>query len=375
MKLFKLPDLGEGLPDAQIREWYVKVGDSIQMDEPMVAMETAKALVDVPAPFTGVVEKLFGAPSDTIHVGQPLIGFEGESQREVVREDEGTVVGKIQTSNTILEENAGLHRHYQHAATPKIRALARKLGVDLNQFHQDTLITETQIKEAANLSKKSSTTPEGMTALSNVRRAMILSMTQSHQSVVPVTISDDADLQAWQGKQDITLRIIRAIQVACLEVPMMNAFFDGPSMSYQLNESIHLGLAVDTPHGLYVPVLKNIAMQTDQALRATINRFKLEAAEKKLSSEDLKGGTLILSNFGSIAGRYANPIILPPMVAIVGVGQLRNQVVAVQDKIEIHKILPLSITTDHRAITGGEMARFLRVLMDELAKPHPPQTL
>lgn len=351
MKIFKLPDLGEGLPDAIIREWYVKEGDIVKKDQPLVAMETAKALVDVPAPFDTTIEKLFGKIDDTIETGHPLIGFEGEADPADEKKDTGTVVGKIEQSEEIVTR--GATTTYENAqATPAVRALARKLAVDLSQIKtSNNRITAEDVENAA----KNSVIENGYEKLSGVKRAMVLSMQKSHHDIVPVTLVDDADISAWITKQDITLRIIRALIKACQAEPALNAHFNGKNMSIKKFSNINLGLAVDTLHGLYVPVIKDIAHLNDDQTREKINQFKQQAQTKSIAQKDLQDVTIVLSNFGLMAGRYANPIILPPTVAIVGVGRINNQQI------------PLSLTIDHRAITGGEAARFLKAMMDALS--------
>lgn len=378
MKVFKLPDLGEGLPDAIIREWYVKEGEEVAVDQLLVAMETAKALVDIPSPFEGKIEKLFGELGDIIKTGHPLIGFVGESEEGTSQDAWTTVVGTIESSKTILKEAATgitVQKFKQRnlvKTTPSVRRLAKQLGVDLSTIKpQGAMITTDEVKQTAQLYKTSlKRAPiEGeLTPLSNVRRAMVLSMNQSHRDVVPVSLVDDADIQAWQGQQDITIRLIRAIQEACKEVPIMNAYFDDKKMGYQIKENINIGIAIDTPHGAYVPVLKDVVHQKDNELRQQVNLFKEMAKTRSLPSKDLRSATIMLSNFGSFAGRYANPILLPPMVTIIGVGQIRKQVVPKNNQPVIHEILPLSITSDHRLITGGEIARFLKALIDSLEK-------
>ncbi len=348
MIIYKLPDLGEGLPDAIIREWYIKPGDKIKADQPMAAMETAKALVEVPAPYAGEVEKLFGSPGDTIETGQPLIGFIGHSPEEL----------PLKTSDVSPVK-----------AMPAVRALAKKLGVNLAEIApQGDYITAAEVEQFAN--KKSSVLVEGdLETLSPMRRAMFMSMTDSHKRVVPITLSDDADISFWQGQQDISLRLIQAVIAACNAVPLLNASFDDEKIAYRLNDKINLGIAVDTEHGLYVPVIKDIAAQTREQLREKINQFKEQAHQKTIAQADLHGASLILSNYGALAGRYGNPIIIPPMVAIIGIGKARDAVVAVEGKPAIHRIIPLSITVDHRIVTGGEAARFLQTFIDNLAKP------
>lgn len=381
MKVFKLPDLGEGLPDAVIREWYVKEGDEVIIDQPLVAMETAKALVDVPSPFSGKIEKLFGEVGNIVKTGRPLIGFEGEAEKETPKNDDaGTVVGAIESSETVLKEVAtGIkvqkseERRKIAKATPVVRMLAKQLKVDLYAIKpQGKTITTEEVKQSAQLYQtslnKSQQIETELTPLSNVRRAMVLSMSQSHRNVVPVSLVDDVDVHAWKGQQDISIRLIRAIEQACIEIPIMNAYFDSDKMGYRIKEHINIGVAVDTSHGLYVPVLKDVVHRDNNELRQQIDYFKEMAQTRSFSSEDLRGATIMLSNFGTFAGRYANPILLPPIFTIIGVGRIREQVVPENGQPSIHRILPLSVTSDHRFITGGEIARFLKVLIDSLEK-------
>lgn len=374
MKIFKLPDLGEGLPDAEIREWYIKEGDEVNLDQPIVAMETAKALVDVPSPYQGKIAKLFGTVGDRINTDDPLIAYEGIAENvEDAKIDSGTVVGNIPTSDRVLHESAtGVHTntHTQSSvrATPAVRALAKNLQVDLNSIKgtgHNGMISADDVKQAAAVE-----TPDldNTQILSAPRRVMAHAMSMSHRDVVPVTVVDDADLHNWEGKQDISIRIIRAIAKACNAEPMLNSTFDGQNLSYRLNSEVNLGIAVDTAHGLYVPVIYDVDKQDDAALRTTINRFKEQAENRTFSPDDLKNATIILSNFGTVAGRYANPIVSPPMVAIIGVGKLHDDVVAANNQMEIHRRLPISLSIDHRAITGGEAARFLKVVLEELGK-------
>ncbi|QTS84164.1 dihydrolipoamide acetyltransferase family protein [Coxiella endosymbiont of Amblyomma nuttalli] len=378
MKIFKLPDLGEGLPDAVIREWYIKVGDKVDVDHPLVAMETAKALVDVPSPFAGKIEKLYGEAGDTIETGNPLIGFEGEAGESKTLKDTGTIVGTIEAGETTLQEDVNsipvqLAKKKVIKATPAVRMLAKQLGVDLSHITpKGNMITAEEVKQIIqSLNTTSHQKYEGkLTPLSNVRRAMVQSMSQSHRDVVPVSLMDDADLHGWVGEHDITIRLIRAIEAACNEVPIMNAYFNGEAMGYQLKKSINIGIAVDTPDGLYVPVLKDIVHHNDVELRQQINRFKEQAQSRTFLPEDLRDATIMLSNFGTVAGRYTNPILLPPIVTIIGVGRVRNEVVLENGTPTTHRTLPLSVTSDHRLITGGEIARFLKVLMFHLKLAH-----
>jgi len=451
IKTFHLPDLGEGLPDATIVEWHVKEGDYIKLDAPLCSMETAKAVVDVPSPYTGTVKKLHGAPGDIIETGAALADFEpdpnakqraeaeatghhhGPKKAEAPapapapapaakaatadREDEGTVVGAMVS---------GSHVHVEQAASiggvkavPAVRALAKKLKVDLARVRPtgaDGVVTMKDVKDAAangsaplgaaparavpasagrhlapelpepgpapsrtavSLAGKAvRTAPPSQQAsgqpeqLKGVRRNMARVMADAHAQVVPTTLVDDADLHAWIGKQDITARLIRAIVAACKAVPALNAWFDGKNLTRTMHPQVDIGIAVDTEDGLFVPALRNADVLDGAGIRAAIKRLRSSVEDRSIPASELSGYTISLSNFGMFAGRYATPVVVPPTVAIIGAGKLCHDVVAVMGGIEVHRRMPISLTFDHRAATGGEAARFLKALLDDLSLPN-----
>src|SRR5690606_34369759 len=219
------------------------------------------------------------------------------------------------------------------------------------------------------------TQPPGVAAtgqpeqLKGVRRNMARVMAEAHANVVPTTLVDDADLHAWVGKQDITARLIRAIVAACKAVPALNAWFDGQALSRTLHPHVDVGIAVDTEDGLFVPALRNADMLDAQGVRAGIQRLRAQVESRTIPASELSGYTISLSNCGMFAGRYAPPVVVPPCVAIVGAGKLSHDVVAVMGGIEVHRRMPISLTFDHRAATGGEAARFLKALLDDLSAP------
>ncbi len=370
MNIFNLPDLGEGLPDAEIHEWFVKEGDIVKLDQPLASMETAKAVVDVPCPQDGTIVKLFGKPGDVIKTGAPLVGFAAEATVSPPK-DKGTVVGNLEESDEITEDNfiVGAATGQRAKATPVVRMFAKKLGVNLNALSgtgEHGVITREDVQREAD---KKSQPAEGFEPLRGVRRAMLNSMVQSHRDVVPVSIFDEADIACWNAKSDITVRLIRAIAYACSIEHALNAWFDTEHSARRCFEEVHLGLAMDTDEGLFVPVIHNAASYSDDELRKIINDYKTSVRERALPPEKLKGSTITLSNFGKFAGRFASPIIVPPMVAILAVGRLYEGAVSVKGKIEAHRMLPLSLSFDHRAVTGGEATRFLGAVIESLQKP------
>ncbi|EPG2630131.1 2-oxo acid dehydrogenase subunit E2 [Pseudomonas aeruginosa] len=365
MKHFKLPDLGEGLQEAEIVEWHVKAGDSVRADQRLVSVETAKALVDIPAPYDGVVGKLFGAEGDILHVGEPLVGFEGEEA------DAGTVVGRLEGGGSALEDRffigvaPSTREHLAPRATPAVRQFARQQGVELAGLSgsgPDGLITRADVEAAAQGARERF----GGERLRGVRRSMALNMARSHAEVVPVTIYGDADLHRWKTARDPLIRLAQALAEACRAEPTLNAWFDGASLSLKLHERLDLGIAVDTPDGLFVPVLRDVGARSAEDLRAGMRRLREDVQARSIPPAEMLGATLTLSNFGTLFGRYANPVVVPPQVAILGAGGIRDEVVAWRGEMAIHPILPLSLTFDHRAATGGEAARFLKVLVNAL---------
>jgi len=445
-KTFHLPDLGEGLPDATIVEWHVREGDTVRLDEPLVSMETAKAVVEVPSPVSGKVIKLAGGPGDVIATGAVLAVFEPDPnlpQRAEGQDtghhhhapaaaapspaaqpapaaaapaapagDAGTVVGAMQVSDAVHSERAVAVGGVK--AMPAVRALARKLGVDLARVTPtgpDGTVTMADVKQAAAAGtapaapraaapathatpaaapaaaqapqrtllsasgRPMRTRPPGVSAagqpeqLKGVRRNMARVMADAHSKVVPTTLVDDADLHAWIGRQDIPARLVRAIVAACRAEPALNAWFDGENLTRTLHPHVDIGIAVDTPDGLFVPALRNADMLDAQGVRAGIDRLRQQVEDRSIPPGELTGYTISLSNFGMFAGRYATPVVVPPCVAIVGAGRLSHDVVAVMGGIEVHRRLPISLTFDHRACTGGEAARFLRALLDDMALP------
>ncbi|MCR9191265.1 MAG: 2-oxo acid dehydrogenase subunit E2 [Gammaproteobacteria bacterium] len=359
MDIFKLPDLGEGLPDAEIHEWFVKVGDKVNTDDPLVSMETAKAVVEVPSPQTGIIGKLHGDTGDVIKTGDALVSFEAEAARA----DQGTVVGNLEESTIVSEDNfiIGSSNTKNNAikTTPNVRHLAKKLGIDLATLTgsgEQGMITQKDVQAAA---EQQSKPKEGYVPLQGVRRAMQQSMVKSHEEVVAVNIFDEADIHQWPDNTDITVRLIRAIAEASKVEPALNAWFDASCCARKCFDSVNLGLAMDNEEGLFVPVIHQVETMDDSSLRKQINLLKTTVADRSIPKEQLTGATITLSNFGKFAGRFASPIIVPPMVAIIAVGRLYEGVVSHQGEMQSHRLLPLSLSFDHRAVTGGEATRFL----------------
>jgi len=365
MKTFNLPDLGEGLQEAEIVSWHVNPGDRVVADQPLVSVETDKAVVEVPSPHAGQIAELFGAEGDLVKVGAPLVAF-----AEAAGADAGTVVGQIAAGEELAEEVTAGQRGGRATgvrATPAVRALARRKGVDLalvSGSGADGMITASDVERAAaTLSEAGPLEP-----LRGVRRAMASRMAHAHAEVVPATVSDDANIEAWRDR-DVTVRLVRAIVAGCASEPALNVWYDSQSQGRRLHHKIDLGIAVDTEDGLFVPVLRDVANRSPEDLRRGLERMKADIRARTIPPEELRGATITLSNFGSLAGRYAAPVVVPPQVAILSTGRATARPVAVKAQIVVQRVMPLSLTFDHRVVTGGEAARFLAAVIADLEMP------
>jgi pyruvate dehydrogenase E2 component (dihydrolipoamide acetyltransferase) len=203
-----------------------------------------------------------------------------------------------------------------------------------------------------------------------VRRNMIRTMSLAHAEVVPTSLMDDADIHAWSPGEDIMARLIRALGVAAQAVPALNSWFNAKEGTLRRHSRVDVGIAIDSADGLFVANLRGAEKLDAWQIRGELNRIRDGVKARSLPPEDLRDYTLMLSNFGVFAGKYATPVVVPPCVCIVGAGRLYHAVVPVLGGLETHRQMPISLTFDHRAATGGEAARFLRALLDDLQRPN-----
>jgi pyruvate dehydrogenase E2 component (dihydrolipoamide acetyltransferase) len=250
---------------------------------------------------------------------------------------------------------------------PAIRALARKLDVDLNLVQATGpagTITRADVERAA----KSLAEAGPAERLRGMRRAMAQRMAASHAEVAPANVTEEADIGDWPKKADVTIRLIRAIAAAAKAEPSLNAWYNSQAGERRLILRIDVGIAIDTEGGLIVPVMRNVGERGANDLRAGLDRMRADAAARSIPPDELRGATITLSNFGMIGGRFANLVIVPPQVAIIGAGRIEQRVMVHEGKPAVRRTLPLSLTFDHRVVTGGEAARFLMALKTDLER-------
>jgi len=373
LAVFNLPDLGEGLADAEIAAWHVAVDEEVARDQPLVSVATAKAVVDIPSPYAGKIVKLGGAVGDIVETGRLLVEFEtadGSAAGPAPESaDKGTVVGAVAVGNDVVEETAISvgKRGAGVKATPAVRALARRANVDVSHVTpsgKDGTITAADVRRVAGILNELGP----MESLRGVRRVMAQTMALAHADVVPVTLVEDADIEAW-SEFDVTIRLVRAIVAGCRTEPALNAWYDGHAIGRRVLKKIDLGVALDTEDGLFVPVLRDVGNRAPDDLRQGLEAMRRAVEARDIPPEELRGQTITLSNFGMLGGRYANPVVVPPQVAILGAGRARAEPVIVNGEVAARHRLPLSLTFDHRAVTGGEATRFLMAAIEDLQKP------
>ena len=400
MTTFHLPDLGEGLQEAEIVSWHVKEGDEVQVDQLMVSVETAKAVVEVPSPYSGKITRLLANAGDIVATHQALVVFDladkdgtlpvaiqPHAATSNAAPNSLTVVGRMAVSDHELIERAvaggtstSQISHGRVRAAPAVRMLAKRLAINLSRLQgtgRHGLITVDDVLNNAKLSKQPNNgyhmpalgerLAGEFEPLHGARRAMSQAMTASRDEIAMVTVFDDADVHAWTGRVDMTARIIRALCRGLSVEPSLNAMYDPNGPSRRVFTHVDLGIAIDVGDKLLVPVIRDVQTKSLSELRDELNRLKQATKDRTLSPEQLRDCTITLTNFGTLAGRYATPLIVPPTVAILGTGKVHRDVVATEaGGIEVHARIPLSLTFDHRCITGGEACRFLAAVIKDL---------
>lgn len=388
MTAFTLPDLGEGLADATVLRWHVQPGSRVRRGDTLLDVETAKAVVEIPAPADGEVLALRVNAGDTVPVGSVLLEFadahrsrtpprrpardtaagtpppavnHDSAPPEATKTDQGSVVGRLPAAADSRDEHFLVGRH-RHTEARLQQTPARR--------RPRTAPTATADAVPAPPAPAGSRTPEktgnghGGAALSPLRARMARQL-DACRAVIPVTLFDEAELRI-DDLHLLSARLVRALVAAAQAEPALNAHFDGATLHCTPQAAVHVGLAVDTADGLVVPVLRHAERLGSAGLQRRIAKLKKAAHAGTLAPADMAGATLSLSNFGAIAGRFATPLVLPPQVAILGAGRAYAGLRMGRRKLKPCLRLPLSLSVDHRAVTGGEATRFLAAVIADL---------
>jgi len=365
---FLLPDIGEGLTEAEIVTWHVGVGDHVVADQPLLSVETDKAVVEIPSPRSGHIAALHGEPGDLVDVGAALVDFADDSIS-----DTGAIVGHLLTlepePTASASPTSATEPGDRVRATPAVRSLASELGVDLGTVAPTGpvgTITRADVRSAVAHSQDIGVDAADIEPLRGVRRAMDANMSRSRAEVVPATVTDDADIADWSAAADPMLRLLRAVATAAEQEPALNATYLGRDRGRRMNGRVDVGIAVDTDDGLFVPVLRNVANRAPADLRNGLDEFRADIRRRTVPAEHLRDATISLSNFGMYGGRHAALVVVPPQVAIIGAGRAHDSIVPIDGQPTVRRVLPISLTFDHRVVMGGEAARFLHALITDL---------
>ena len=379
---FVLPDLGEGITEGEIRRWLVKEGDAVEEHQTVLEIETDKAVVEVPSPKKGKVLKINKDIGDIAKVGEVLmtISEAGEAVEEKLKAEERPK--SVSVVGVLPEEEEEI------LATPAVRALAKELGVKLEPIKGSGpggSITKDDVTEASEKGKKTEDQYGAIErlAIKGLRRTIAKNLIASQKTTAFVTGMDEADItELWNLREkekkallDKGMHLtflpffIKAVHHALTEHPLLNASVDEGREEIIIKKYYNIGVAVDTPDGLMVPVIKGVNKKTILELASEIQGLSQKAKERKVKLEDIKGSTFTITNYGHFGGTFATPIINYPDVAILGIGKISDKPWVKDGQIVIRKIIPLSLTFDHRVTDGVDSARFLSKVIRYLEDP------
>jgi pyruvate dehydrogenase E2 component (dihydrolipoyllysine-residue acetyltransferase) len=384
---FRLPDLGEGIAEVELRRWLVKEGDRIAEHQTVVEVESDKAVVEVPAPRAGIVVKIHQAEGVTVLVGAPLITIAepGEGEEPVQRSRPAGIVG------VLPEEEEGSpapeKRGAEVLASPMVRRLARELGVDLGGIRgsgpRGSITPEDLERAAAREPATDEFGPAERVPLRGMRRTIARNVLASQRFTAFVSSMEEADItdlcllrdreqqeaEAHGTHMTYLPFFIKAAQHALREHPYLNAAIDDAAETIVLKKHYHFGIAVETTDGLMVPVIRDVDKKSILELAEEIQRLGQRARERTISREELRESSFSITNYGHFGGTFATPIINWPDVAILGFGRIVERPWVYQGEIAIRRILPLSLTFDHRATDGADAAAFLGRVVRYLEDP------
>jgi len=408
--VFSFPDVGEGIHEGRVVEWLVAEGDAVSEDQPLVKVETDKAVVELPSPRAGTVLALHVAADSDILVGDPLVtigepGEDAEAPRAALNASAAEVTDPVPVTGGTPAEPAAAPPGRRPAATPRTRALARKLGVDLATIAgsgSGGRITDEDVERAAAAPVVASPAagkavgppvagtvqvtedgPVERVKISHLRKVIAGAMRTSKQVSAHVTHVDEADvtdlvrayrdlkpgIEAEGVKFSMLPFFLKAVVAATQTFPVFNASVDEDRGEIVLKRYHNIGIAVDTDQGLIVPVVKDVDRKDMVTLAREVADLAERARQRRLGLDELKGGTITVTNIGPLGGVFATPIINQPELAIVGLHRIQQRPVVVDGEIAIRDMMYLSVSFDHRWIDGADGARFMTELVGLVSDP------
>jgi pyruvate dehydrogenase E2 component (dihydrolipoamide acetyltransferase) len=417
---FKLPDLGEGVHEGEVLAVHVSVGQEVKEGDIILEVETDKAAVEIPSPFSGRVSEVLVKPGDTVKVGNVMMIFSNGEQAEAVdiEKPQKLPAEAVESEKTAISAGAG-ERIGPVPASPATRRLARELGVDLHQVEPTGpggRVTADDIRTFADAGKKmvaAAASAEVVAAevprlavrspalpdfaewgpvervpFRSIRRATARQMMIAWSQIPHVTSQDQvditkleafrrkhkADIEAAGGRLTMTVFALKAIATALKIHPQFNATLDVGAQEIIIKNYYHIGVAVNTDNGLIVPVVRDVDRKSIKELAIELHDIVQQTRARKISREQLQGGTFTITNAGAMGGGYFAPIINFPEVAILGMGQGRLQPAVVgkengEHEIAPRLIMPIVLCIDHRVLDGADAIQFLKVVIEALEDP------
>lgn len=414
---FKFADIGEGIHEGNILKWEAQIGDIIEEGNVLVVIETDKVNAEIPSPVTGKIRKLGPAVGEVVHVGETLALIDdgtsepsldtpkGEPISEGDEENAAGVVGEIEVSNDVIASSEETQTTQQNQskrvlATPVARKLAKDLGIDIKTVQgtgENGRVMKNDIYKASEQAPSQTSTfvsqdvpapiiskeRTNRVKISKLRKTIAENMSLSKTIIPHTTVMDEiivSELVNLRNSQkDRALEkgykltfmpfIIKALTQSLNEYPIFNSSFDHTTDEVIYKNYMNIGVAVDTPDGLIVPNIKNADQKSILTLSQELQTLKEKAMNKKITLEDLKDGSMSITNYGVFDSTFGAPVIKYPEVAIIGIGRIMKKPVVVNDEIVIREVLPLSLSIDHRVIDGGDAGRFLKTFKAYLQDP------
>lgn len=420
--IFNFPDIGEGLEEGTILEWYVVKGQAIKAGEALVNMETDKIVTDIPSPKAGTIVEIYGSVGETIKVGSPLVEIEidgvfgadavAEAKEPVKTEPVEEAAGVVGTME-LAGKNAFLAASDEGSSKPKnedkplskvqstplARAMARELNVDINKIvgtgpsgrvtkedienYKPAKGTKEVVHRSEVITQTFSADEVTYESLSQIRKTIAKNMLNSKQSTAHMTLFEEVEISELMSirekikkqfaEKNIKLTylsfIVKATVLALKQHRQLNSQIDLENDRMIYKNRYNIAIAVDTPEGLVVPVIKNADQLSISQIAQRITEISEKARDRKLSLDDMKDGSFTLTNYGSIGGIYATPVINFPQAGILGIGRIVTKPVVKGNEITVGNVLPLSLSVDHRIVDGGEASRFMNQIMKYLSDP------
>ncbi len=422
---FNFPDLGEGLEEGTILEWYVKKGDRVKVGDPLVQMETDKVVADIPSPKNGVVAALHGNTGDVIQVGAPLVvivvdgtnsdlsdekataatdGIHSIAEPIVEGDDAAAVVGTMEVAGNdglLAASDEGqtsrnrCEPQRKALATPVARAMAKEMGIDINEVtgsgpsgrvrREDILQfgTGTAAVPASVVSAQPATEDVTYLPLTQIRKTIARNMLHAKHNAAHMSVFEEVEISVLKevitrykpryAEKGVKLTylpfVVKAVAQALKHHPQLNSQIDAENNRMMVRNRRHIAIAVDAPDGLVVPVIRDADHITLFEVANQIGRLANRARERKLTLNEMKEGSFTITSFGSIGGIFATPVINYPQAGILGIGRIMKTPIVKEDEIAVGHVMPLSLTVDHRIVDGGETTRFLARVMEYLSDP------